>query len=94
MGRGISSALVAPTQALAAADEEAEGADDEEAPDRGWGWETEPAEEELHEEARRQARLLVTEIKLYHEEAVEEGRKSGNIYDRLRGDIDRSRQLS
>ncbi len=67
-------------------------------PDRNRGWaftKTEAArdEEELHEEARRQARLLVTEIKLYHEEVVEEGRKSENIYDRLRDDIDRSRQI-
>ncbi|MEM1182522.1 MAG: hypothetical protein AAGM22_29515, partial [Acidobacteriota bacterium] len=33
----------------------------------------------LHEEARRLARLLVSEIKLYNEEIIEEGRRSGNI---------------
>ena len=39
------------------------------------------------------ARLLVTEIKLYNEEQVEEGRRSRNIYQSLREDIDRSRQI-
>ncbi len=50
-------------------------------------------EEALHEEARRLARLLVSEIKLYNEEIIEEGRRSGNIYERLKEDIDRSRQM-
>ncbi len=62
----------------------------------GWAFaKTEAArdEEGLHKEARRQARLLVLEIKLYCAEAVEEGRKSGNIYHRLKDDIDRTRQL-
>lgn len=45
------------------------------------------------EEAQRLARLLVTEIKLYNEEAVEEGRRNANIYARLQEDIDRSRQI-
>ncbi|MEM9592891.1 MAG: hypothetical protein AAGD06_01420, partial [Acidobacteriota bacterium] len=50
-------------------------------------------EEALHEEARRLARLLVSEIKLYNEEIIEEGRRRGNIYERLKDDIDRSRQM-
>ncbi len=50
-------------------------------------------EEALHEEARRLARLLVSEIKLYNEEIIEEGRRSGNVYERLKDDIDRSRQM-
>lgn len=49
--------------------------------------------ESLHEEARRLARLLVSEIKLYNEEQVEEGRRNRDIYERLREDIDRSRQM-
>jgi len=49
--------------------------------------------EALHEEARRLARLLVSEIKLYNEELIEEGRRDGNVYERLREDIDRSRQM-
>ena len=49
--------------------------------------------DERHEEARRFARLLVSEIKLYNERAVLEGREGGNIYQRLREDIDRSRQM-
>lgn len=50
-------------------------------------------EEALHEEARRLARLLVSEIKLYNEEQVEAGRRNRDIYERLREDIDRSRQM-
>lgn len=46
-----------------------------------------------HDEARRLARLLVSEIKLYNEELIEEGRRDGNIYERLKDDIDRSRQM-
>lgn len=47
----------------------------------------------LREEARRLARLLVSEIKLYNEDQLEEGRREGNIYNRLREDIDRSRKM-
>lgn len=50
-------------------------------------------ERRLHNDARRFARLLVSEIKLYNEQKVNEGRSQGNIYDRLREDIDRSRQM-
>ncbi|MEP6995449.1 MAG: hypothetical protein ABI968_13070 [Acidobacteriota bacterium] len=49
--------------------------------------------DERRDEARRFARLLVSEIKLYNERAVLEGRESGNLYQRLREDIDRSRQM-
>lgn len=49
--------------------------------------------DERREEARRFAKLLVSEIKLYNERAVLEGREHGNIYDRLKEDIDRSRQM-
>jgi hypothetical protein len=49
--------------------------------------------DERKEEARRFARLLVSEIKLYNERAVLEGREHGNLYERLRDDIDRSRQM-
>jgi predicted component of type VI protein secretion system len=47
----------------------------------------------FHNEARRFARLLVSEIKLYNEQKVREGRDAGDLYDRLREDIDRSRQM-
>jgi hypothetical protein len=53
----------------------------------------EPGGDERHEEARRFARLLVSEIKLYNERAVLEGRERGNLHERLRDDIDRSRQM-
>jgi hypothetical protein len=50
-------------------------------------------ERRLHNDARRFARLLVSEIKLYNEPKVQEGRGKGDLYDRLRDDIDRSRQM-
>lgn len=47
----------------------------------------------MHNNARRFARLLVSEIKLYNEQKVLEGRESGDLYDRLREAIDRSREM-
>src|SRR2546428_1191713 len=46
-----------------------------------------------HDEARRFARLLVSEIKLYNESKVDQGRKNRDLYERLKDDIDRSRQM-
>ncbi|MBK5259790.1 MAG: hypothetical protein JJE51_09370 [Thermoanaerobaculia bacterium] len=46
-----------------------------------------------HDEARRFARLLVSEIKLYNEPKVEQGRRSRDLYQRMKEDIDRSRQM-
>ncbi|HEX6098405.1 MAG TPA: hypothetical protein VF432_18945 [Thermoanaerobaculia bacterium] len=46
-----------------------------------------------HDEARRFARLLVSEIKLYNESKVDQGRKNNDLYERLKEDIDRSRQM-
>ncbi len=45
------------------------------------------------EEARRLARLLVTEIKLYNEEKVREGREHNNLLELLRDDLERSRRI-
>jgi hypothetical protein len=50
-------------------------------------------EEKEHNAARRFARLLVSEIKLYNEQKVTEGRRNNDLYDRLKEDIDRSRQM-
>lgn len=52
-----------------------------------------PEEERLHVDAKRFARLLVSEIKLYNEESVAEGRVEKDLYRRLRRDIDRSREM-
>lgn len=52
-----------------------------------------PEEERKHEEARRFARLLVSEIRLYNEQAVQEGKANRDIYARLKEDIDRSREM-
>jgi hypothetical protein len=50
-------------------------------------------EEERRTEARRFAQFLVSEIKLYNERAVQEGRQQGNLYRRLKEEIDLSRQM-
>ena len=52
-----------------------------------------PEEEKLHTDAKRFARLLVSEIKLYNENPVTEGRQNGDLYLRLKRDIDRSREM-
>jgi hypothetical protein len=52
-----------------------------------------PDEDERRAEARRFAELLVSEIKLYNERAVREGREQGNLYKRLKDEIDLSRQM-
>jgi hypothetical protein len=48
-------------------------------------------EEELHKKARRFAKLLVEEIKLYNQPKVDEGRQHKDLYDRLKVDIEKSR---
>lgn len=52
-----------------------------------------PDEDARQEEARRFARLLVSEIKLYNEDEVERGRVEKDIGARLKEDIDRSREM-
>ncbi len=52
-----------------------------------------PEDETRHEEARRFARLLVSEIKLYNEEEVDRGRANRDLYQRLKEDVDRSREM-
>jgi hypothetical protein len=52
-----------------------------------------PDEDARQEEARRFARLLVSEIKLYNEDEVERGRVEKDISRRLKEDIDRSREM-
>jgi hypothetical protein len=49
--------------------------------------------EAQHRDARRFARLLVSEIKLYNKQMVAEGLHNNDLYDRLKEDIDRSRQM-
>jgi hypothetical protein len=45
------------------------------------------------EDARRFAHLLVSEIVLYNEAEIAEGRRQKDLYPRLREDIDRSRRM-
>jgi hypothetical protein len=48
-------------------------------------------EDELHRKARRFAKLLVEEIKLYNQPKVDEGKLHRDLYDRLKADIEKSR---
>jgi hypothetical protein len=50
-------------------------------------------ERRLHTDARRFARLLVSEIKLYNEQKVADGRAQGDLYQRLQEYIVRSREM-
>ncbi len=49
-------------------------------------------EQKGHRDAKRFAKLLVSEIELYNKAKVAEGRKNSDLYKRLKSDIDRSRQ--
>jgi hypothetical protein len=49
------------------------------------------AEQKIHKDAKRFAKLLVSEIELYNKAKVAEGRKNWDLYKRLKSDIDRSR---
>jgi hypothetical protein len=78
----------------------AESAAPAEAPRRRYGADVElpievsnEEERRFHTDARRFARLLVSEIKLYKESQVNEGRSRHDLYDRLRDDIERSREM-
>jgi len=50
-------------------------------------------EQQAHEAAKRFARLVVSEIKLYNENKVSEGRRQKDLYERLKEDIERGRQM-
>ena len=51
-----------------------------------------PAEDqEVHKKAKRFAKLLVDEIKLYNQAKVAQGRQKRDLYDRLKEDIEKSR---
>ncbi len=52
-----------------------------------------PQDQKAHDDAKRFARLVVSEIKLYNEAKVTEGRRTKDIYERLKEDIERGRQM-
>jgi len=52
-----------------------------------------PDDQKAHSEARRIARLLVSEIKLYHEQELRKGREHSDIYERLQKEIDLGREM-
>ena len=49
-------------------------------------------EQRVHKDAKRFAKLLISEIELYNKAKVADGRKSKDLYRRLKTDIERSRQ--
>ena len=49
-------------------------------------------EQKAHKDAKRFAKLLVSEIELYNKTKVSDGRKNMDLYKRLKADIERSRQ--
>jgi hypothetical protein len=66
-----------------------------ESPRREMGEGEQPVSEEVrrwHEDARRFASLLVSELMLYNEEAVIQGRRNRDLRQRLGTEIERSRQ--
>ena len=50
-----------------------------------------PGDEEVHKKAKRFAKLLVDEIKLYNKDKVAKGKENRDLYERLREDIEKSR---
>lgn len=52
-----------------------------------------PESQKAHEDAKRFARLVVSEIKLYNETKVNEGRRAKDLYERLKEDVERGRQM-
>ena len=51
------------------------------------------ADPEAVEKARRFARIIVSDIALYNQEAVIEGLKNGTFYELLKNDVDEGRDL-
>jgi hypothetical protein len=49
-------------------------------------------DQKVHRDAKRFARLLVSEIELYNKAKVADGRKNKDLYTRLKSDIERSRK--
>ncbi len=80
----MSEGATAPEEAAAVAEESVEDAEPPPLTEE---------EKKAHDEARRFARLLVSEIKLYNEDDVEAGRQHSDLYRRLRRDVDRSREM-
>jgi hypothetical protein len=59
----------------------------------GLGWSASAVTRDDDASARRYARLLVSEIKLYNESAVRTGRERRDLLARLRPEIDRARRM-
>jgi hypothetical protein len=62
-------------------------------PERSFNWDQLSQEQrEMHMRAQRFARVQVAEMRLYKDDAVKGGRRDGNIYLRLKSEIDEARE--
>lgn len=62
-------------------------------PERSFNWDQLSQEQrEMHMRAQRFARVQVAEMRLYKDDAVKGGRRDGNIYLRLKTEIDEARE--
>lgn len=61
-------------------------------PPTDWS-EMSPPDRDMHLRAQRFARVLVADLQLYRAQEIREGRKSGDLYGRLKDEIDKSREV-
>jgi len=52
-----------------------------------------PVDAAAHAAAKRLARIIISDIALYNQRAVEEGVRNGSLYDLLRDEIEEGRKL-
>jgi hypothetical protein len=97
VARSLTAAASAPEAPRPAADEEDPTADENDhaadEDDRAMDEDDPAGDEDEHTAARRYARLLVSEIKLYHEDSVVAGCRERDLSTRLGGEIARARVL-
>ncbi len=91
----VEAAPEAPPEAEAAAEAPAPAAEAEAPPPSAPGVDVSqlsPEDQKVHKDAKRFAKLLISEIELYNKSKVADGRKNSDLYTRLKTDIERSRQ--
>jgi hypothetical protein len=93
VARSLTAAASAPEGPRPAADKDEHAAADENEHAAAQEDEHAAADEDEHVAARRYARLLVSEIKLYHEDSVVAGCRERDLSTRLGGEIARARVL-
>ncbi len=89
----LESAVAAPvsSEPIAVSASETEGAPTPVVPSEFDVMQLTEADQKTHKDAKRFAKLLVSEIELYNKAKVADGRRNQDLYRRLKTDIDRSR---